>query len=103
MTDTPDNMPPQGSRFRRQRIGEAYENRGAWAEAAAAHAAAGGLIDYPLRYWALVDAARCHAAAGDASQALAIYDRVEAEAPDLPLPTHVRDQIRELRATAAAS
>jgi tetratricopeptide (TPR) repeat protein len=84
-----------------QRRGEAHEQRGAWAEAAADHERAGGLQDYPLRYWALLDAARCHAAAGDAEKALGLYDRVEAEAPDLAIPAHIRDQIRELRAVAA--
>jgi len=84
-----------------QRVGEAYERREAWAEAAASHESAGELQDYPLRYWALVDAARCYDAAGDSARALGLYDRIEAEAPDLALPPHIRDQIRELRAVTA--
>jgi len=84
-----------------QRVGEAHERNEAWAEAAASHERAGRLEGYPLRYWALVDAARCYASAGERGQALALYDQVEAESPDLPLPPHIRDQIRELRAVAA--
>lgn len=84
-----------------QRVAEAHERNEAWAEAAAAHEQAGRLEGYPLRYWALVDAARCYASAGERDQALALYDQVEAESPDLPLPPHIRDQIRELRAVSA--
>lgn len=84
-----------------QRVAESYERNGAWAEAAAAHESAGELQGYPLRYWALVDAARCYAAAGESDRALSLYEKVEAEAPDLALPPHVREEIRELRAVAA--
>ena len=85
-----------------QRIGESHERQESWTEAAAAHESAAELQGYPLRYWALVDAARCYAAAGQPEKALGLYDRVEAEAPDLALPSHIRDQIRELRAVAAS-
>ena len=84
-----------------QRMGEAHERSEAWSEAAAAHERAGQLEGYPLRYWALVDAARCYATAGEPGRALALYDKVAAESPDLPLPPHIRDQIRELRAVSA--
>jgi tetratricopeptide (TPR) repeat protein len=84
-----------------QRVGEAHERNAAWAEAAAAHERAGQLADYPLRYWALVDAARCYAAAGESARALELYQRVQNEAPDLQLPPHIRIQIRELQALAA--
>ena len=84
-----------------QRVAETHERSEAWAEAAAAHEAAGAISGYPLRYWALVDAARCYAAAGDPTTALTIYDRVQAEAPHLNLPPHIQAQARELRAVAA--
>lgn len=86
-----------------QRIAEIYESREDWRDAAEAHEAAGAIEKYPLRYWALLDAARCWAAAGDRTRALALYDRVEAEAPDLNLPAHLRAQARELRAAAGQS
>lgn len=85
-----------------QRIAESHERRGAWADAAAAHESAGRLSGYPLRHWALVDAARCYAAAGQTDRALAIYEEVEGEAPELGLPAHIRSQLRELRALQAS-
>jgi len=84
-----------------QRIAETYESRGAWADAARAHEAAGAIEDYPLRYWALVDAARCWKAAGDDSKALELYERVEVAVPDLELPPHLKIQRGELRASQA--
>ena len=86
-----------------QRVGEAHERKGDWAEAAESHQRAGHLQAYPLRYWALVDAARCFAAAGEPARALELYEKVTAEAPDLALPPHIRAQLRELRAVAFAS
>jgi len=82
-----------------QRLAEALEARGAWAEAASAHEAAGAIADYPLRYWALVDAARCWNAAGDDAQALALYERVADEAPEFQLPPHLAIERAELEAT----
>ncbi|MDJ0849150.1 MAG: hypothetical protein QNK04_12295 [Myxococcota bacterium] len=81
-----------------QRVAGAHEEAGAWAEAAAAYEAAAALEDFPLRYWAMVDAARCRHAAGQSDQALVLYERVDLEAPDLPLPDHVRAEMRDLRA-----
>ena len=52
------------------------------AEAAAEHEAAGALPDFPLRYFALADAARCYAQAGDRVRALALLERVESEAKE---------------------
>ena len=82
-----------------QRRAVQLEERGEWAAAAAEHAAAGDDVDYALRHWALVDAARCAVAGGDAARALALYQRVEQEAPDLELPGHLAIQYRELQAT----
>lgn len=83
-----------------QRIAQTHEERGEWAEAAAAHEQAGRAEGYALRHWALVDAARCYAAAGERERALELYEEVEREAPDLSLPDHLRTQFRELRAEA---
>jgi tetratricopeptide (TPR) repeat protein len=80
-----------------------HEDAGRWAEAAAAHEQAAAIPEYALRRWALADAARCRQAAGDSTAALALYDRLQAEAPDLALPDHQAAQVRELRAAAAAA
>lgn len=80
-----------------QRIGQAYEEAGRWSEAAQAHALAGQVEDYPLRYWALADAMRCHLAAGESQPARDLALQLDAEAPDLELPDHTRAMIRELR------
>jgi tetratricopeptide (TPR) repeat protein len=83
-----------------RRLGAFHEAAGRFAEAAAAYEAA-AIPDYPLRYWALADAARCRARNGQNAEALALYDQIAAEAPDLPLPDHQAAQARELRAAAA--
>lgn len=84
-----------------QRIAAAHEADEQWAEAAAAHEAASEIPGYPLRYWAMVDAARCWLAAGDRARALALLERVEKEAPDLRLPDSMRIELRELRASSS--
>ena len=83
------------------RIAQTEEDAGRWAEAAESHARAGEIEAYPLRYWALVDAARCFARAGQSDRALELVERVEAEAPNLNLPPHLRGLAAELRAAAA--
>jgi tetratricopeptide (TPR) repeat protein len=81
-----------------RRIGAARESQSAWAEAAQAYEAAAGIEAYPLRYSALADAARCYAEAGDAERAIAAFERIEREAPDVRTPPYVAARIRELRA-----
>ncbi len=85
-----------------QRIGESYERRGSWSEAAASHQAAAGLEAYPLRDWALLDAARCLVAEGRTREGLTLYRRVQQESPELPVPDHLRLQFRELEAAGAS-
>jgi tetratricopeptide (TPR) repeat protein len=85
-----------------RRIGFAHEEAGDWAAAAAAYEAAGNIKGFPLRYWALADAARCFAQAGQSETALALLERVETEAPDLRLPSHLRALLRELRVAASS-
>jgi tetratricopeptide (TPR) repeat protein len=85
------------------RLAEAHEAQGRFAEAASAYEEAGAIEAYPLRYAALGDAARCFAEAGDAPRALALFDRIESEAPETILPDHVRTRLRELRAAASTA
>jgi len=83
-----------------QRLAQRFEAAGRWAEAADRHEAASKLDDYPLHEWALADAARCRALAGDAAAARALYERLAREAPDLPLDEDQRARSLELRASA---
>lgn len=86
-----------------QRIAQLYEDRGQLAEAAAAHESAGSLPEFPLRYFALADAARCYAQAGRPDRARELLERIDSEAKDsLPLPAELRGLLRELRASQAA-
>ena len=81
-----------------QRIAQIHEDAGSWVEAGEAHAAASEIEDYPLRFWAMADAARCFSLTNQTERALAFFSRVESEAPDLKLPSHVRVRLRELEA-----
>ena len=81
-----------------QRIAHAHEDAEQWAEAAEAHAEAGELAGYPLRYWAMADAARCFLETGDRDRSVALLATVKAEAPDLPLPEHVQTRLQEIPA-----
>jgi len=83
-----------------QRLAQRFEAAGRWADAADRHEAASKLDDYPLRHWAIADAARCRVLAGDAAAARALYERLEREAPELPLSEDQRFQSLELRASA---
>jgi len=86
-----------------QRIAQLEEDRGKLAEAAAEHQAAGELEGFPLRFFALADAARCYAQAGQPDRARELLERIESEAKDdFPLPGELRSLLRELRASQAA-
>jgi thioredoxin-like negative regulator of GroEL len=61
---------------------------------------AGEIEEMPTRYQALGDAARCFAEAGDVKRALAIFERIETEAPDAALPAHTKARLLELRAAS---
>ena len=87
-----------------QRIALHHEDRGRLAEAAAEHQAAGELPGFPLRYFALADAARCYAQAGQPDRARELLERIESEAADgFSLPAELRSLLRELRASQAAA
>lgn len=90
----------EGSRLRGvvlQRLAVAQEQTGDPAAAAASYEAAGSIEAYPLRAWALVDAARCYAASGDDARALALLERVERDWPEFAMPDYQRALLRELR------
>ncbi|MFP8877862.1 MAG: hypothetical protein VCB99_13380 [Myxococcota bacterium] len=83
-----------------QRIGQSLEDQRRWSDAADAHEKAAGETDYPLRHWALADAARCRATAGDYARASLLYRRLDDEAPSLQLASHERSLRGEVRALA---
>ena len=82
------------------RLARALESRSRWEEAGIAHQEAGEIEEMPTRYQALGDAARCFAEAGDVERALAIFERIETEAPDAVLPAHTKARLLELRAAS---
>ena len=51
---------------------------------------------FPGRLQALVEAARCYADAGDDQRAVALFARLESEAPEFAMPPHVRSQLQAL-------
>ena len=100
VADTPGNSSLRAILL--ERIAQAQEEAGQWAEAAQTHEQAGEIAAFPLRYWSLAAAARCYATAGEPQRALALFQRVETEATGLQLPVDARLQLRELRAAAAS-
>jgi len=88
---------PNFQAFFEQRIGHAYESDGRWLEAAESHLSAGAVESYPLRHWALAEAARCLQQAGEAQRAREIALKLAADAPELMLPQHLDAILAELR------
>jgi tetratricopeptide (TPR) repeat protein len=80
-----------------QRIAHAYESDARWLEAAEFYARAGAVENYPLRHWALAEAARCLQQAGEIERARELALKVEADAPELMLPQHLSAMLEELR------
>jgi tetratricopeptide (TPR) repeat protein len=85
------------------RFAQALENAGNFAEAAAAYERAASIEDFPLRAFALADAARCQEQAGNPERALALYELAEGAPTAASLPESARARLRELRAQRAAS
>jgi tetratricopeptide (TPR) repeat protein len=83
-----------------QREAQVLEQAGRFAEAADRHEQASEIDGFPLRDYALADAARCRASAGDLDTARALYARLDVRAPDIRLPDYQRMQRRELAASA---
>lgn len=83
-----------------QRSAQALEAADRFADAAEHHLEAGELSEYPLRHWALADAARCFQTAGDAERALLLYKRLDTDAPEIRLSELQRAMRQELAAMA---
>jgi tetratricopeptide (TPR) repeat protein len=80
------------------RLAAGYEAANRWDDAASAWEEAGGIAGYPLRHEALAFAARARVEAGEPERAVALYDRIETDAPDFDLAPHLAAQRDELRA-----
>jgi hypothetical protein len=52
---------------------------------------------YPLRHWALAEAARCLQQAGEIERARELALKLATDAPDLMLPQHLSALLAELR------
>ena len=83
------------------RVAWAYEHEGRWPEAAAEYQAAGDLAGFPLRRFALADAARCYLQAGDSESARRVALQLEAIPAAGVLPSHIRSQLAELQSQAS--
>jgi tetratricopeptide (TPR) repeat protein len=80
------------------RIGQGYEEAERWVEAGEAYEAAAAFEHFPLRYWAMADAARSFLQAGESEHARELALRLHSESPaDLNLPEHQRAMLQELR------
>ncbi|MFP8873851.1 MAG: tetratricopeptide repeat protein [Myxococcota bacterium] len=79
------------------RVAWAYEQDGRWPEAAAEYQAAGDLQGFPLRRFALADAARCYLEAGDTESASRVALQLESSSAAGIVPGHIRSQLAELR------
>jgi len=80
-----------------QRIGQAYEADARWLEAAESYARAGAAESYPLRHWALAEAARTFQQAGEVARARELALELGTDAPELMLQDHLRAMLAELR------
>jgi tetratricopeptide (TPR) repeat protein len=81
-----------------ERLARGREAKGDFAGAAAAFEEASAILDFPLRYHAMADAARSYALADQRDRAVALAERLDAEAPELRLPDHLKSRLAELRA-----
>jgi len=81
-----------------ERIAQVDEEAGRFGPAAGAYLQAAEISEYPRRYEAMAEAARCWAEAGDAAQAVALHKRVLAESQETRLPPHAAARLRELEA-----
>jgi tetratricopeptide (TPR) repeat protein len=86
-----------------RRIATGLEAQAKWSEAAATNLEAAGLAGFPLRRWALADAARCYAEAGNLDKAVSLANQLEREGPANELPEHLVTKLAELRARGAGA
>jgi hypothetical protein len=56
---------------------------------------------YPLRHWALAQAARCFQQAGELARARELALLVDTDSPELMLPQHLTSMLAELRQVSA--
>ncbi len=84
-----------------ERIALLHEARGELEAATTSHLEASEITSFPLRYFALLNAARTQAEAGLDDQAVANFDRVTHESPDLLIPEHTLAMLLELKAKRA--
>lgn len=94
----PEDSPMRGVVL--QRVAALAEAAGDYEAAARAHLAAADTPGYPLRSEALADAARTWADAGRPDEALALYARLQVEAPDYRMPPYIQARLAELHAGA---
>ena len=80
-----------------ERVAAVDEQEERWLDAARGYEEAGSIASYPPRHLAMAAAARCYLHAGEPNRAMELVDRVQREAPDVPLPPHVRARVEELR------
>jgi tetratricopeptide (TPR) repeat protein len=80
------------------RLAQALETSGKVAEAADAFEKAAGVVDFPLRPFALAEAARCQEQAGNSDRARSLYELAEGLPNAASLPESARARLRELRA-----
>jgi len=98
---TPTNSPIRS--VVESRIAHLQEEKGDFDAAAKSYEAAAAVPGNPLHADALVQAARCWAEAGKTEQALALYQRLKIEVPELRLAPHIEARFEELEARAGAS
>jgi tetratricopeptide (TPR) repeat protein len=96
ISDLPTASPVRAVALRR--VAVLREAEGDFEAAARAHAAAAEAPGYPLRFDALADAARCWAEAGNAAEAVAVFARLQGEAPEFRLPPYLESRLTELQA-----
>ena len=85
------------------RIGHLQEEKGDFEAAAKSHEAAAAVPGFPLHTDALAQAARCWAEAGKPEQALALYQRLKSDSPDLKLAPHIEARLQEIEARSSTS
>lgn len=93
---------PLGSALQ-MKVAHALESAGQLAEAAQAFETAAADPAFPLRAFALAEAARCMDQSGDPKRALELLEAAEAEPAAGAIPETLRSRLRELRVQRAAS
>lgn len=85
------------------RTGHLQEEKGDFEAAARSYETAAAVPGFPLHTDTLAQAARCWAEAGKPEQALAIYQRLKSDSPDLKLAPYVEARLQEIEARSSTS